>query len=68
MIIFHVSRDPSWSKAVHEIEDLGILVLVRVDAPKLPRSRIVINEPVYPRIQDYNEGMILENGMYLLKN
>jgi|GEM_PF-3303824 hypothetical protein len=29
MIIFHVSRDPSWSKAVHEIEDLGILVLVQ---------------------------------------
>ena len=33
-------RDPSWWKAIDKIEDIGI-VFCSVDAPKLPRSRIV---------------------------
>jgi len=47
-------RDPSWWKAIDKIEDIGI-VFCSVDAPKLPRTRIVTNNAVYLRIHGYKE-------------
>jgi uncharacterized protein YecE (DUF72 family) len=47
-------RHPSWWKVIYKIENMGI-VFCSVDAPKLPRSRIVSNKTVYLRIHGYKE-------------
>jgi uncharacterized protein YecE (DUF72 family) len=47
-------RHPSWWKIIDKIENMGI-VFCSVDAPKLPRSRIVSNKTVYLRIHGYKE-------------
>jgi uncharacterized protein YecE (DUF72 family) len=38
-------RDPSWWKVIDEIEKIGI-VFCSVDAPDLPRTRIVTNNTI----------------------
>ena len=47
-------RDPSWWKAIDKIENIG-LVFCSVDAPGLPRDRIVTNKTIYLRIHGYKE-------------
>jgi uncharacterized protein YecE (DUF72 family) len=47
-------RDPSWWKAIDKIEEIG-LVFCSVDAPGLPRDRIVTNKAIYLRIHGYRE-------------
>jgi uncharacterized protein YecE (DUF72 family) len=47
-------RDPSWWKAIDKIENIG-LVFCSVDAPGLPRDRIVTNKTTYLRIHGYKE-------------
>ena len=47
-------RDPSWWKAIDKIENIG-LVFCSVDAPRLPRDRIVTNKTIYLRIHGYKE-------------
>jgi uncharacterized protein YecE (DUF72 family) len=47
-------RDPSWWKAIDKIENIG-LVFCSVDAPALPRDRIVTNKSIYLRIHGYRE-------------
>ena len=47
-------RDPSWWKVTGRIENIGI-VFCSVDAPKLPRTRIVSNKTVYLRIHGHKE-------------
>jgi uncharacterized protein YecE (DUF72 family) len=47
-------RDPSWWKAIDKIENIG-LVFCSVDAPGLPRDRIVTNKKTYLRIHGYKE-------------
>jgi uncharacterized protein YecE (DUF72 family) len=47
-------RDPSWWQVVDKIENIG-LVFCSVDAPQLPRTRIVTNNTVYLRIHGYKE-------------
>jgi uncharacterized protein YecE (DUF72 family) len=49
-------RDPSWWKAIDKIEDMG-LVFCSVDAPGLPRDRIVTNKTIYLRI------LVIRNGI-----
>lgn len=45
-------RDPSWWKVIDKIENIGI-VFCSVDAPDLPRTRIVTNNTIYLRIHGY---------------
>lgn len=45
-------RDQSWWEVVDKIEDMGI-VFCSVDAPELPRTRIVTNNRLYLRIHGY---------------
>jgi uncharacterized protein YecE (DUF72 family) len=47
-------RDQSWCKVVDKIEDMGI-VFCSVDAPELPRTRIVTNNRLYLRIHGYKK-------------
>jgi uncharacterized protein YecE (DUF72 family) len=47
-------RDPSWWKVIDEIENIGI-VFCSVDAPDLPRTRIVTNNTIYLRIHGYKQ-------------
>jgi uncharacterized protein YecE (DUF72 family) len=47
-------RDSSWWKIIDKIENIGI-VFCCVDAPKLPRDRIVTNKAIYLRIHGYRE-------------
>jgi uncharacterized protein YecE (DUF72 family) len=47
-------RDPSWWKAIDKIENIGV-VFCSVDAPGLPRDRIVTNKAIYLRIHGYRE-------------
>lgn len=47
-------RDPSWWKIIDEIENIGI-VFCSVDAPDLPRTRIVTNNTIYLRIHGYKQ-------------
>ena len=47
-------RDPSWWKVIDKIENIGV-VFCSVDAPGLPRTRVVTNNSVYLRIHGYKE-------------
>ena len=47
-------RDPSWWTMVDKIEEIGI-VFCSVDAPELPRTRIVTNRTIYLRIHGYKK-------------
>ena len=47
-------RDSSWWKVIDKIENIG-LVFCSVDAPGLPRDRIVTNKAIYLRIHVYKE-------------
>jgi uncharacterized protein YecE (DUF72 family) len=47
-------RDPSWWKAIDKIEKIGV-IFCSVDAPDLPRDRIVTNKAIYLRIHGYRE-------------
>ena len=47
-------RDTSWWKATKEIENMGI-VFCSVDAPSLPRTRIVSNNTIYLRVHGYKK-------------
>jgi uncharacterized protein YecE (DUF72 family) len=47
-------RDPSWWKIIDKIAEIGI-VFCSVDAPGLPRTRIVTNNAMYLRVHGYKE-------------
>jgi len=47
-------RDSSWWKIIDKIEEIGI-VFCSVDAPGLPRTRIVANNAMYLRVHGYKE-------------
>lgn len=47
-------RDPSWWKGIDEIENMGI-VFCSVDAPDLPRTRIITNNTIYLGIHGYKQ-------------
>jgi uncharacterized protein YecE (DUF72 family) len=47
-------RDKSWWKVIDKIENIGI-VFCSVDAPGLPRTRIVTNKAMYLRIHGYRK-------------
>ena len=47
-------RDPSWWKRTDKITEIGI-VFCSVDAPGLPRTRIVANNAMYLRVHGYKE-------------
>lgn len=47
-------RDKSWWKAIDKIENIGI-VFCSVDAPQLPRTRVVTNDTMYLRIHGYKK-------------
>jgi uncharacterized protein YecE (DUF72 family) len=47
-------RDPSWWRAIDKIKELGI-AFCSVDAPGLPRTRIVLNDVVYLRLHGYKK-------------
>jgi uncharacterized protein YecE (DUF72 family) len=47
-------RDPSWWEIIDKIEEIGI-VFCSVDAPGLPRNRIVTNNAIYLRVHGYKK-------------
>jgi uncharacterized protein YecE (DUF72 family) len=47
-------RDSSWWKIIDKIAEIGI-VFCSVDAPGLPRTRIVTNNAMYLRVHGYKE-------------
>ena len=47
-------RDQSWWKVIDKIENIGI-VFCSVDAPQLPRTRVVTNDSIYLRIHGYKK-------------
>jgi uncharacterized protein YecE (DUF72 family) len=47
-------RDPSWWEVIDKIEKMGI-VFCSVDAPGLPRTKVVTNKVIYLRIHGYKE-------------
>jgi uncharacterized protein YecE (DUF72 family) len=47
-------RDSSWWKAIDKIEKIGIF-FCSVDAPELPRTRIVTNKTIYLRVHGYKK-------------
>jgi uncharacterized protein YecE (DUF72 family) len=47
-------RDSSWWEIIDKIAEIGI-VFCSVDAPGLPRTRIVTNNAMYLRVHDYKE-------------
>jgi uncharacterized protein YecE (DUF72 family) len=47
-------RDPSWWNVIDKIAEIGI-VFCSVDAPGLPRTRIVTNNAIYLRIHGYKK-------------
>ena len=47
-------RDSSWWKIIDKIAEIGI-VFCSVDAPGLPRTRIVANNAMYLRVHGYKE-------------
>ena len=47
-------RDSSWWKIINKIAEIGI-VFCSVDAPGLPRSRIVTNNVMYLRVHGYKK-------------
>ena len=47
-------RDPSWWTAIDKIGNIGI-VFCSVDAPELPRTRIVTNKTIYVRIHGHKK-------------
>ena len=48
-------------EVIDKIENIGI-VFCSVDAPQLPRTRIVTNNAIYLRIHGYNTRMPHMNG------
>ena len=47
-------RDPSWWNVIDKIAEIGI-VFCSVDAPELPRTRIVTNNVLYLRVHGYKK-------------
>jgi uncharacterized protein YecE (DUF72 family) len=47
-------RDPSWWDIIDKIEEIGV-IFCSVDAPGLPRSRIVTNNALYLRVHGYKK-------------
>ena len=54
-------RDPSWWKVIDKIKELGI-AFCSVDAPGLPRTRIVANDVVYLRMHGYKKWYSYETN------
>ena len=47
-------RDPSWWRIIDKIAEIGV-VFCSVDAPGLPRARIVTNNAFYLRVHGYKK-------------
>lgn len=47
-------RDPSWWDTIERIAEIGV-IFCSVDAPGLPRSRIVTNNALYLRVHGYKK-------------
>jgi len=47
-------RDPSWWNTIDKIAEIGV-IFCSVDAPGLPRSRIVTNNTLYLRVHGYKK-------------
>jgi uncharacterized protein YecE (DUF72 family) len=47
-------RDPSWWNIIDKIAEIGV-IFCSVDAPGLPRSRIVTNNTLYLRVHGYKK-------------
>ena len=47
-------RDPSWWDTIERIAEMGV-IFCSVDAPGLPRSRIVTNNALYLRVHGYKK-------------
>lgn len=47
-------RDPSWWDTIEKIAEIGV-IFCSVDAPGLPRSRIVTNNALYLRVHGYKK-------------